>query len=439
MCWLVLSSVGFQLWQLLGAPSAPCEDPSGQPQHHFTSPHLISPYLTSIHITNLTHLAQQLPWKSHNPCVPLLDTPTNRDTDGHNLQMTLLTALGLRRKNDWEPLTLIDAILLSPLNLLVSIIYSIILFLRGRPFTPPRDKPAIRIVCLSDTHDRTDVDIPPGDLLIHAGDLTNAGTVADIQAQLDWLAAQPHQHKILVCGNHDSFFDPSARLPEDRGKSLDFKGIRYLIRDAVTLEFKGGRHLKIYGAPDIPTCGGSEMAFQYDCSSPPWTNTVPIDTDILITHTPPVSLISSHLTSFHFISSSPPAKTSSSNTNQKKTHLDLNLGCPALLQEVWRVRPKLHVFGHVHWGHGRQTVHFDDCQRAYEALMSRPPRGLFRDLFPHSGWRDALAVLGYGIHGVVWKWLMVGPGGNTSSLMVNAAQMYGNTGRLGNPVEVVDL
>ncbi|KXH46650.1 calcineurin-like phosphoesterase, partial [Colletotrichum salicis] len=113
--------------------------------------------------------------------------------------------------------------------------------------------------------------------------------------------------------------------------------------------------------------------------------------------------------------------------------------CPALLQEVWRVRPKLHVFGHVHWGQGRQTVHFDDCQRAYEALMSRPPRGLFRDLFPHAGWRDALAVLGYGIHGVVWKWLMVGPGGNTSSLMVNAAQMYGNTGRLGNPVEVVDL
>ncbi|WYZ45367.1 hypothetical protein EsH8_VIII_000683 [Colletotrichum jinshuiense] len=323
--------------------------------------------------------------------------------------MTLLTALGLRRKNNWEPLTLLDSLLISPLYFVVTIIYSILLALRGRPFTPPRDKPAIRIVCLSDTHDRTDVTIPPGDLLIHAGDLTNAGTAADIQAQLDWLAAQPHQHKILVCGNHDSYFDPSARLPEDRGKTLDFKGIRYLVRDAVTLEFKGGRHLKIYGAPDIPACGGSEMAFQYDRASPPWTNTVPIDTDILVTHTPP------------------------------KNHLDLGLGCPGLLREVWRVRPKLHVFGHVHWGHGRQAIHFDECQRAYENLMAKPPRGLIRDLFPHSGWMDALRVLGYGVHGVVWKLLMVGPGGNTSSLMVNAAQMYGNTGRLGNRVEVVDL
>ncbi|KZL70243.1 calcineurin-like phosphoesterase [Colletotrichum tofieldiae] len=323
--------------------------------------------------------------------------------------MTLLTALGLRRKNDWEPPTLLDSLLISPLHFIVTVIYSITLFLRGRPFIPPRDKPAIRIVCISDTHDHTNVAIPDGDLLIHAGDLTNAGTAADIQAQLDWLASQPHQHKVLVCGNHDSYFDPSARLPGDRGKTLDFKGIRYLVRDAVTLEFKGGRHLKIYGAPDIPACGGSEMAFQYDRASPPWTNTVPIDTDILVTHAPP------------------------------KNHLDLGLGCAGLLEEVWRVRPKLHVFGHVHWGHGRQAVHFDECQRAYEALLAQRPRGLVRDFFPHSGWKQALRVLGYAVHGVVWKWIMVGPGGNTSSLMVNAAQMYGNTGRLGNPVEVVDL
>ncbi|TDZ37718.1 putative rhamnogalacturonate lyase C [Colletotrichum spinosum] len=323
--------------------------------------------------------------------------------------MTLLSTLGLRRKNKWEPPTLIDSLLESPLYFIVTIIYSVLLFLRGRPFKPPRDRPAIRVVCLSDTHDHTNVGIPPGDLLIHAGDLTSTGAVADIQAQIDWLASFPHQYKILVCGNHDSYFDPSARLPEDRGKTLDFKGIRYLVRDAVTLEFKGGRRLKIYGAPDIPACGGPENAFQYDRASPPWANTVPIDTDILVTHTPP------------------------------QNHLDLGLGCPGLLAEVWRVRPKLHVFGHVHWGHGRQTVHFDDCQRTYEALIAKPPRGLIRDFFPHSGWLDALKILGYGIHGVIWKWLMVGPGGNTSSLMVNAAQMYGNTGRLGNPVEAVDM
>ncbi|KDN61177.1 putative calcineurin-like phosphoesterase [Colletotrichum sublineola] len=341
--------------------------------------------------------------------------------------MGLLTAIGLRRNNDWEPPTLLDSLLISPLYLIITIIYRIALFLRGRPFVPPRDKPAIRIVCISDTHDHTNVAIPNGDLLIHAGDLTNAGTADDIQAQLDWLAAQPHPHKIVVCGNHDSYFDPSARLTEDRGRTLDFKGIHYLVRDSVTLEFKGGRHLKIFGAPDIPACGGSEMAFQYDRASPPWTNTIPIDTDILITHAPPVSHPTSHSQPKVFPNAS------------QKNHLDLGLGCPGLLEEVWRVRPKLHVFGHVHWGHGREAVHFDECQRAYEALLSKRPRGLIRDFFPHSGWIKALRVVGYAVHGVVWKWVMVGPGGNNSSLMVNAAQMYGNTGRLGNPVEVVDL
>lgn len=259
-------------WELL----VPCEDLN---------------LILTVCLTSVLSAAQHAPaWIPYNPNQSPPDTQARhlKLQNSPSPQMTLLTALGLRRKNDWEPPTLLDSLLISPLHLLVTIIYSILLFLRGRPFRPPRDKPAIRVVCLSDTHDQINVRVPPGDLLIHAGDLTNAGTADDIQAQLDWLASFPHQHKILVCGNHDSFFDLSARRPEDRGKTLDFKGIRYLVHDAVTLEFKGGRRLKIYGSPDIPACGGPEMAFQYDRASPPWANTVPIDTDILITHAPPV-------------------------------------------------------------------------------------------------------------------------------------------------------
>jgi hypothetical protein len=103
------------------------------------------------------------------------------------------------------------------------------------------------------------------------------------------------------------------------------------------------------------------------------------------------------------------------------------------------VKPKLHVFGHVHWGHGRQSVYFDDCQRSYEALISRPSRGLLRDLLPHAGWLDALRVVGHGVNSVLWKWLMLGPGGNSGSLMVNAAQMYGNTGKVRSRAQVVEI
>jgi hypothetical protein len=119
--------------------------------------------------------------------------------------------------------------------------------------------------------------------------------------------------------------------------------------------------------------------------------------------------------------------------------MDLNLGCENLLQEVWRVKPKLHVFGHVHWGHGRESIFYDECQRSYEKLMSQAKKGPIRDLLPSSKWKEALRIVFYGASSIIWKWLMEGPGSNNAGLLVNAAQMYGNTGKLGNKVEVVDL
>jgi hypothetical protein len=103
------------------------------------------------------------------------------------------------------------------------------------------------------------------------------------------------------------------------------------------------------------------------------------------------------------------------------------------------VKPRLHVFGHIHWRAGRESVYFDDCQRAYEALIERPKPGLLRDILPHAGWIDAGRVIANGVHSVLWKWLMLGPGGNNGSVMVNAGVMYGNTGKIGNRPQVVLL
>ncbi|KAK3318312.1 calcineurin-like phosphoesterase [Apodospora peruviana] len=336
--------------------------------------------------------------------------------------MGLLKWLGLRRPNTWEPPTIIDKLLFdSPLRWLMASLYSLILFLRGRPFHVPTDKPPIRVVCLSDTHDTIlpPHKIPNGDLLIHCGDLTVDGSRRAIQRQLDWLASLPHRHKVFVCGNHDSWFDPNVRAKDDE-QSLDFKGMVYLENSAVTLEFKGGRKLNLYGSGAVPDCGegpDSNFAFQYDRRLHPWAGTVPDETDVLVTHTPPAY------------------------------HRDLGgVGCTGLLEEVWRIKPKLHVFGHVHWGHGREPVYFDECQRAYESLMARPRKGgPLRDLLlPLSSgaagaWRDAFAVLWYGLNSVIWKWVMLGPGSNNGGLFVNAAVMYGNTGRATHPVTVVDL
>ncbi|TPX09011.1 uncharacterized protein E0L32_001728 [Thyridium curvatum] len=358
--------------------------------------------------------------------------------------MGLLETLGLRRTGPFEPPTVLDALLSSPLQALVTRLYHLLLFLRGRPFVPHRTLP-VRVVCVSDTHDQIVRPLPDGDLLIHAGDLTNAGTAADIQRQIDWLHAQPHEHKVLVCGNHDSWFDPKSRSERDRetGAALDFRGVRYLQHEAVTLEFKSGRTLNLYGAGDIPKCSGDGDAFAIGNleKKKPVSNTNETRTR---GRTPSRATPTSS-------SPTPHPRGAGSHKNRYKTkryHLDLSLGCAGLLDEVWRVRPRLHVFGHVHWGRGREAVYFDDCQRAYESLMARRRRdqvggqvqvGPLRDLVPGPAWLDALRVLLHGLESVLFKVLMQGPGTNQASLMVNAGQMLGNTGKLGGKVEIVDM
>lgn len=168
----------------------------------------------------------------------------------------------MRRRSEFDPPGPVDILLSSPLQWIMHYIYHLILLLRGRPFYPKKDSTPIRVVCLSDTHDHIVADVPDGDLLIHAGDLTTDGTAADIQRQIDWLDSLPHQHKVVVAGNHDSWFDPSARKAEDRtrGRAVDLKSLVYLQDRLVTLEFEAGRMLNVYGAADIPECGGSDFA-----------------------------------------------------------------------------------------------------------------------------------------------------------------------------------
>lgn len=126
--------------------------------------------------------------------------------------------------------------------------------LRIAPFKPPRHKPSVKVVCISDTHSNKTT-IPTGDVLIHAGDLTNSGSIQDIQAQIDWLASLPHREKIIIAGNHDTYFDPKTRSVADKGKRLNFRTIHYLENKAITLRFKGGRKLNFYGAGDVPYIG----------------------------------------------------------------------------------------------------------------------------------------------------------------------------------------
>jgi predicted phosphodiesterase len=60
-----------------------------------------------------------------------------------------------------------------------------------------------RFVCISDTHNATpggSFQLPKGDVLIHAGDMTNQGSFKELQKTIKWIEESDFEAKILIAG-----------------------------------------------------------------------------------------------------------------------------------------------------------------------------------------------------------------------------------------------
>ena len=219
----------------------------------------------------------------------------------------------------------------------------------------------LTVVCISDTHNQK-LQIPPGDLLLHAGDLSNWGSFSEVQNQITWLSGQPHEHKVVIAGNHDLVLDldfrskypdkwktaqdAAASSDEDTLKTvedIDWGNVTYLQDSTATLYFSGGRSIKVFGSPRTQQYGLS--AFQYPPSIDPWTNKIPSGTDIVLVHGPPKGRLD----------------------GAKKA------GCLSLAQEVRRVKPRLVVFGHIHFGYGIEEKVYDGAGIAHEEIQISDP------------------------------------------------------------------
>lgn len=178
-----------------------------------------------------------------------------------------------------------------------------------------------KIVCISDTHGfYENIAVPDGDILIHAGDFGQRGQLSELSRFHDWMASFPHAHKIFVAGNHDWCFE---RHPEESQAIM--REVTYLQDAEVTV-----MGLKIYGSPWQPRF--FDWAFNLNRGKPlaaVWAK-VPLKTDILVTHSPPSGILD-------------------------LTAAGINAGCEDLIARVKKVKPKLHCFGHIHEGYGRQA------------------------------------------------------------------------------------
>ena len=200
----------------------------------------------------------------------------------------------------------------------------------------------MRIVLISDTHElHREASVPPGDLLIHAGDFTVYSKRPWMYRHFDlWLGGLPHRHKIIIPGNNDYL------LEEPRERRV-ITNAALLIDSGVEVE-----GLKIWGSPVTPLYGGAFGKSNPADRKRHWAG-IPEGLDILITHGPPFAIL------------------------DHGGRSERREGCPELLEAVFQARPRVHVFGHIHAGYGTlrttDTLFVNASLLGEDGSLSRDP------------------------------------------------------------------
>jgi len=181
----------------------------------------------------------------------------------------------------------------------------------------------MRFVALSDTHGKHNFDLPPGDVLLHAGDVSSRGLKSEVQRFLDWFSSLDYAYKIFIAGNHDFFFEEASKEEID---AMIPDNLIYLNDSGVEIE-----GIKIWGSPVQPWFHdwafnrkrGPEIQKHWDL--------IPSDSDIVITHGPAFGIHD------RLVSGMP-------------------VGCEDLLPTLQRIAPKVHLCGHIHEAYGERQV-----------------------------------------------------------------------------------
>jgi len=187
-----------------------------------------------------------------------------------------------------------------------------------------------RITFISDTHtkhDKVNGFLTGGDILVHAGDLTGRGYITEIENFMKWYDnINNYDTKVFIAGNHDFGFENDNE--KVKGLLTGYKTIEYLQDDLLMVGEDYDTMIKIWGTPWQPEFHnwafnlprGEKLKEKWDM--------IPVDTDILITHGPPFGKL------------------------DYVPYDSVNVGCEELMKRVEEIKPKIHVFGHIHEGYG---------------------------------------------------------------------------------------
>jgi predicted phosphodiesterase len=238
-------------------------------------------------------------------------------------------------------------------------------------------------VCLSDTHNKHGQlgELPPGDVLLHAGDFTLRGTLAETESFAEWWHAQTaFKQRFLVPGNHDHCLD-AAYEPETLVEIEAHKQAlhhvhaarllhrpeagSYLLLDSGAVTSRG--NFSVYGAPWQPLFWGSFNLPRAGTELASKWAAIPPNANVVISHGPP---------------------------HGKRDYVprsSQHVGCELLTRELLgrpaAERPAASVFGHVHEGYGVCRSHCgqivfvnaSSCNTEYEPVNTPVVFQLRRD------------------------------------------------------------
>lgn len=175
----------------------------------------------------------------------------------------------------------------------------------------------------SDSHSQHWHLTPPTncELVIHAGDESNSNIPYQNEIEcrdfLQWFSGLTIKHKVFTAGNHSAAIEKKLVTR----KEIEDMGIHYLEHEYLDLAGK-----RFFGSPYTPTFGNWYFMKSRETISRYWDE-VDEPLDVLITHGPPKSILD--------ITTDRYGKTE-------------HVGDSSLYKAVQRIKPRFHVFGHIH-------------------------------------------------------------------------------------------
>ena len=178
----------------------------------------------------------------------------------------------------------------------------------------------MKIVALSDTHGKhRQIEIPDGDILIYAGDFEIRNNL-DLFEMSEWLNELPHKRVVAIFGNHD-FTEHS----EIKYMKQMFERVNLLFNESIEID-----GLKIWGSPYSPFFNNWAWMQPDNMLKEIW-DTIPLETEILVTHTMPYGILDGVLPRMQ------------------------SVGSLTLKDAVKRVHPYIQIGGHLHESYGQYT------------------------------------------------------------------------------------